>query len=48
MARSCMDANNAFGDLELPCIRSSLEANMALLHVILHYVVLYTKRSGEL
>ena len=29
LARSCMDAMNAFGDLERPCIRESLEANVA-------------------
>jgi hypothetical protein len=30
LARSCLDANNAFGDVERPCVRASLEASVAL------------------
>ena len=30
LARVCMDASNAFGDMERPCIRAALEANVAL------------------
>ena len=30
LARACLDASNAFGDQERPCIREALEANVAL------------------
>jgi hypothetical protein len=43
-----LDANNAFGDLERPCIGAALEANMALHPMIPLYDVLYTRGKGEL
>jgi len=46
LARSCLDACNAFGDLERPCIRAALEANVALHPLIPLYDVLYTRGSG--
>ena len=30
LARAFLDASNAFGDMERPCIRAALEANVAL------------------
>ena len=48
LARACLDANNAFGDLERPCIRAALEANVALHPLIPLYDVLYTRGSGVL
>ena len=48
MTRSCLDTSIAFGDLERPCIRASLEANVTLHLVIPLYDVLYTRGSGEL
>ena len=48
LARSCLDATNAFGDLERPCIRAALEAKIALHPLIPFYDVLYTKGSGQL
>jgi len=47
LARSSMDASNAFSDLERPCIRASLEVNVGLHPAIPLYDVLYTKGSGE-
>ena len=48
LARVCLDASNAFGDPERPCIRAALEANVAL-HPLIHlYDVLYTKGKGEM
>jgi hypothetical protein len=46
LARSCMDACNALGDLERPCIRAALEANVALHPLIPLYDVIYTRGSG--
>jgi len=48
LARACMDASNAFGDLERPCIRVALEANVALHPLIPLYDVLYTRGAGAL
>ncbi len=48
LARSCLDASNAFGDLERPCIRASLEANVGLHPANPFYDVLYTRGSGEM
>ena len=48
LARSCLDACNAFGDLERPCIRAALEANVALHPLIPLYDVLYTRGAGVL
>ena len=48
LARSCLDASNAFGDQECPCIRAALEANVALHPLLPLYDVLYTRGSGEL
>ncbi len=47
LARSCMNANNANGDLERPCIIATLEANVALHPLIPLYDVLYTRGRGE-
>jgi hypothetical protein len=47
LARSCLDASNAFGDLERPCIRVALEANVALSPLIPLYDVICTRESGE-
>ena len=47
LARSCLDAANAFGDMERPCMRAAMEANLAL-HPLIHlYDVLCTRRSGQ-
>jgi hypothetical protein len=48
LARSCLDANNAFEDLERPCIRATLEANVAMTPLIPLYDVLYTMGRGGL
>ena len=48
LARACLDASNAFGDLERPCIRAALEANVALHPLIPLYDVLYTRGKGEM
>jgi hypothetical protein len=48
LAKSCIDACNAFGDLERPCIRVALEANVALHPLIPLYDVLYTRGVGIL
>ncbi len=48
MARVCLDASNAFGDLERPCIRAALEANVAMHPLIPFYDVMYTRGKGEL
>ena len=48
LARETFDANNAFGDLERPCIRAALEANVALHPLIPMYDVLHTKGMGEI
>jgi hypothetical protein len=48
LARSCLDAGNAFGDLERPYTRTALEANVALHPLIPLYDVLYTRGSGVL
>ena len=48
LARACLDASNAFGDLERPCNRAALEAYVALHPLIPLYEVLYTKGKGEL
>ena len=48
LARSCLDDSNAFGDLERPCIRAALEANVALNPLIHMYDVLYTRGQGPL
>ena len=46
LARSCLGANNEFGDLERPCIRATLEENVAMHPLIPMYDVLYTKGQG--
>ena len=43
LARACLDAINAFGDLERPCIRASLEANASLHPLLPIYDVMYTR-----
>ena len=43
LARVCLDASNAFGDLERPCIRAALETNVAHHPLIPLYDVLYTR-----
>ncbi len=48
LARATLDASNAFGDMERPCIRVALEANVALHPLIPLYDVLYTRGKGEL
>ncbi len=48
LARATLDAINAFGDLERPCIRAALEANVASHPLISMYDVLYTRGKGEL
>ncbi len=48
LARCCLDAINAFGDLERPCIRAALGANPALHLLIPLSDVLYTRGSGAL
>ena len=48
LARACLDANNAFGDMERPCIRATLEANIALHPLIPLYDVMYSRGQGEL
>ena len=42
LARATLDATNAFGDLERPCIRATLLANVKLHPLIPLYDVLYT------
>ena len=48
MARAALDAINAFGDLERPCIKATLLANVLLYPLNPLYDVLYTRGSGEL
>ena len=48
LARNSLEASNAFGDLERPCIRAALEANVAFHPLIPLYDVLYTRGSDEL
>ena len=48
LARATLDASNAFGDLERPCIRAALEANVPLHPRIPMYDVLYTRGKREL
>ena len=48
LARATLDANNAFGDLERPCMRYALEGNEALDPLIPLYDVLYTRGKGKL
>ena len=48
LARATLDASNAFGDLERPCIRVALEANVALHPLTPLNDVLYIKRKREL
>jgi hypothetical protein len=48
LARACLDASNAFGDLERPCIRVALEANVALYPLLPLFDVLYTRGCGVL
>ncbi len=48
MARACLDASNAFGDMERPCKRAALEANVAMYPLIPLYDVLYSRGQGEL
>ena len=43
MAVSYLDANNAFGNLERPCIRTATEANEALHPMIPMNDVSYTR-----
>jgi len=48
LARACLDASNAFGDMERPSIRAALEADVALHPLIPLYDVLYPRGQGEL
>jgi len=48
LARACIGASNAFGDLERPCIRVAVEANLALQPLLPLYDVLYTRGTGVL
>jgi hypothetical protein len=48
LARATLDAINALGDLERPCIRVALKANVAVHPLIPLYDVLYTRGKGEL
>jgi hypothetical protein len=48
LARACLDASNALADLERPCIRAALEANVALHPLIPFYDVLNIRGKGEL
>ena len=48
LARTCLDASNAFGDMERPCLRAALEADVALHPLIPLYDVMYSKGQGEL
>ncbi len=48
LVRACLDAINVFGDIERPCIRVALEANVALHPCIPLYDVLYTRGCGVL
>ena len=48
LARATLDAINAFGDRERPCIWTTLLADVLLHPIIPHYDVLYTRGSGEL
>ena len=48
LARATLDATNAFGDLERPCIRAALLANVMLHPLIPLYDVLYTWGNGDL
>jgi hypothetical protein len=48
LARATLEAINAFGDLERPCIRAALLSNVLLHPLILLFDVLYTRGSGEL
>ena len=48
LARATLDDINAFGDLERPCIRAALLANVHLHQLIPLYDVLYTRGIGEL
>jgi len=43
LARACLDTNDAFSDMERPCIRAALEANVALHPLIPLYDILYTR-----
>ncbi len=48
LARATLDAINTFGDLDRPCIRASLLANVLLHPLIPLHDVLFTRGSGEL
>ena len=48
LARATLDAINAFGDLERPCTRAALLANVHLHQLIPLHDVLYTRDNGEL
>ena len=48
LARACLDAINAFGDMVRSCIRAALEANVAMHPPIPMYDVLYSRGQGEL
>jgi len=48
LARACQDTNNAFGDMERPCIRAALEANVAHHPLILLYDVVHSREKGKL
>ena len=48
LARATLDAINAFGDMERPCTRAALLANVHLHQLIPLYDVLYTRGSGKL
>ena len=48
LSRACLDASNALGDLERPCIRAAPAANVALHPLLPLYDVLYTRGTGVL
>jgi hypothetical protein len=48
LARAYLDAINAFGDMERPCIRAALATNIFLHPLIPLYGVLYTRGIGEM
>ena len=48
LARSCLNAANAFGDMAPPCIRAALEVNPTLHPLTPLYDVLYTRGNSQL
>jgi hypothetical protein len=48
LVRAYLDASDAFGDMERPCIRAALEANLALHPLLPLYDVPYSRGTGVL